>query len=219
MLLFDKPDSFNENNITAILQKASDYVQQVIQRSGSRLETPPNLIPFIDIEIENMRIEIDQAIKQQVGEENINLTAATYLSDPRVLAIKKEIIEKEKIGNCGEHVSLALAYLLENHKEEFNGLSISIMESGNSRGNMQHVYLRVYDKLNKIDLLFDPTNNEICKRNEKLGNIFIRGGRRGLANQYEPFKKIDSSHIENEITRLQLSEINYKPSLKVGKEV
>lgn len=209
-MLFNDPKNCGEVGIRKILQNAIDHVYKTIERSASREDGAADEIAFIDVEINNMRAQLYDVCAQMFGEGKI--LESDHFINPTFLALRRSFIELFKIGNCGEHVCIALTYLLEHHKNELKGVTISAIESGVSVNNLQHTYLRIQDKEGRFDLMFDPTCKEIANRCEKLGNLFFRGGR-GMKNRYEGFSQIDQFHVEKVVTTFQLSDINYDPHL------
>jgi|GEM_PF-2765434 len=214
-------NNVEKDRLISILKKAHQYAHTVIKSSATLPTTPIEDVVFIDDTVSNMRMDIFQSIKSIYGYHEIHASdLANHLgfSDPLAIEIKKRHIEKSEIGNCGEFVILALAYLLAHHKKELKNYYISVMASGPNLSSMSHAYLRIFAKnpAASIDVLFDPSCRQIDKRNDVRANIFIRS-RHGKPNRYRPF--IEGEDVEKEITRIDPVEIMYPLSKALASEV
>jgi hypothetical protein len=137
-------EKYEKNDLLMILEETSTYVNEVITRSASRESTPAETIAFLDMEVENLRQEIADDTKKI--NKDAKMTELAIFSDPILLEIQKRHIQQARIGNCGEHVVMAITYLLENYKDNLKNYTIDVLITGASKNYMNHVFLRISDK-------------------------------------------------------------------------
>lgn len=191
-----------------MLQEASDYAHKIILTSGTLVSTPQEDIAFNDVSVSNMRGNIFTYAKKFAPELYDDMIPDSLsFTDPAILEITKRNILADQTGNCGEFLTLALTYLLEQYKDQLANLSFKIVSAGHP-GHLNHVYLHIEDHKNNKIYFYDPTCRQVSLRENQTGNIYIRG-KKGKPNQYVPFTVDNKDYIEHTIATIDPVKIHY----------